>query len=63
VALAWLLHQGKDIVPIPGTKRRKYLDENAGAAALRLDADDLGTLASAGVAAGARYADMGHIDT
>jgi aryl-alcohol dehydrogenase-like predicted oxidoreductase len=63
VALAWLLHQGKDIVPIPGTKRRKYLEDNAAAAELRLTADDLGTLASLGAAAGARYADMGHIDT
>jgi aryl-alcohol dehydrogenase-like predicted oxidoreductase len=36
VALAWLLHQGNDIVPIPGTKRRKYLEENLAAAALEL---------------------------
>ncbi|HEV8325041.1 MAG TPA: aldo/keto reductase [Myxococcota bacterium] len=63
VALAWLLHQGKDIVPIPGTKRRKYLEDNVAGAELRLTADDLGTLASLGAAAGARYADMGHIDT
>ena len=41
VALAWLLHQGDDIAPIPGTKRRKYLEENLGAASLELSADDL----------------------
>ena len=37
VALAWLLHKGQDIVPIPGTKRRKYLDENVAAAEVSLD--------------------------
>ena len=41
VALAWLLHQGNDIVPIPGTKRRKYLEENLAAAALELSPADL----------------------
>lgn len=58
VALAWLLHQGDDIVPIPGTKRRDRLEENAGAAALRLTAEDLAELDSAapvGGTAGARY--------
>lgn len=58
VALAWLLHQGDDIVPIPGTKRRDRLEENAGAAALRLSADDLAELDAAapvGGTAGARY--------
>jgi aryl-alcohol dehydrogenase-like predicted oxidoreductase len=44
VALAWLLHKGEDIVPIPGTKRRRYLEENAGGASLRLDADDIRAL-------------------
>jgi aryl-alcohol dehydrogenase-like predicted oxidoreductase len=38
VALAWLLHKGPDVVPIPGTRRRAYLEENVAAAALRLDA-------------------------
>jgi aryl-alcohol dehydrogenase-like predicted oxidoreductase len=38
IALAWILHKGKDIVPIPGTKRRKYLEENIAAAAIELDA-------------------------
>ncbi len=41
LALAWLLHQGEDIVPIPGTKRRKYLEENAGAASIELTGSDL----------------------
>ena len=41
IALAWLLHQGPDIVPIPGTKRRRYLEENVGAAAVTLNADDM----------------------
>lgn len=44
VALAWLLHQGPDIVPIPGTKRVKYLEENVAAAALSLDAAQMSTL-------------------
>ena len=47
IALAWLLHKGPDIVPIPGTKRRKYLEENVSAADLRLSADDMRTLDSA----------------
>jgi aryl-alcohol dehydrogenase-like predicted oxidoreductase len=47
VALAWLLHKGSDIVPIPGTKRRKYLEENVAAADVRLDADDMRNLESA----------------
>jgi aryl-alcohol dehydrogenase-like predicted oxidoreductase len=41
VALAWLLHKGGDIVPIPGTKRRTYLEENVAAADIQLDADDM----------------------
>ncbi|MBE0533281.1 MAG: aldo/keto reductase [Rhodospirillales bacterium] len=58
VALAWLLHQGEDIVPIPGTKRRTWLDANIAAADLRLGADVLGRLAEAfpvGGTAGERY--------
>jgi aryl-alcohol dehydrogenase-like predicted oxidoreductase len=47
VALAWILHKGADIVPIPGTKRRKYLEENVAAAAVRLTADDMSALDSA----------------
>jgi aryl-alcohol dehydrogenase-like predicted oxidoreductase len=47
VALAWLLQQGEDIVPIPGTKRRRYLEENAGAARLTLSAEALQRLRAA----------------
>jgi len=58
LALAWVLAQGKDIAPIPGTKRRKYLEENVGALEVRLTADDLrriDEIAPKGVAAGDRY--------
>ncbi|GAC1471008.1 MAG: aldo/keto reductase [Chloroflexota bacterium] len=58
LALAWLLAQGEDIVPIPGTKRRSYLEENVGALAVTLSRDDLKRLeavAPRGVAAGDRY--------
>ena len=58
VALAWLLHKGRDIVPIPGTKRRKYLDENVAAAEVSLDAVEMTTLDAAlppGITSGARY--------
>ena len=47
IALAWLLHKGDDIVPIPGTKRRKYLDENVAAADVQLTPDDVTTLDAA----------------
>jgi aryl-alcohol dehydrogenase-like predicted oxidoreductase len=60
LALAWLLAQGDDIVPIPGTKRRKYLEDNAGAAGVTLTADDLGRVEEAmprGSAAGERYSE------
>jgi aryl-alcohol dehydrogenase-like predicted oxidoreductase len=58
LALAWALAQGDDIVPIPGTKRRKYLEENAAAADVELSAGDLkriDELAPRGAAAGLRY--------
>ena len=58
LALAWLLAQGDDIVPIPGTKRRTYLEENIGASTVTLTADDLSRInavAPQGVAAGDRY--------
>jgi len=58
LALAWLLAQGEDIVPIPGTKRRKYLEENAGAADVTLTEEDLRRIEEAmprGSAAGERY--------
>jgi aryl-alcohol dehydrogenase-like predicted oxidoreductase len=58
LALAWVMAQGEDVVPIPGTKRRKYLEENAGAADVRLSPDDLRRIDEAapkGAAAGLRY--------
>ncbi len=58
LALAWVLAQGDDIVPIPGTKRRKYLDENAAAVDLKLTPDDLRRLSEVfptGAASGLRY--------
>jgi aryl-alcohol dehydrogenase-like predicted oxidoreductase len=61
LALAWLLAQGEDIIPIPGTKRRKYLQENVAALNVKLTADDLRRIdefAPKGVAAGARYPEM-----
>ncbi len=58
LALAWVLAQGKDIVPIPGTKRRTYLEENVGAAGVALAAADLAAIDAVlppGAAAGPRY--------
>jgi aryl-alcohol dehydrogenase-like predicted oxidoreductase len=60
VALAWLLHKGDDIAPIPGTKRRKYLEENVGAAGIVLGAAEIEELDRAlapGMVAGPRYND------
>ncbi|MEV5609847.1 aldo/keto reductase [Streptomyces sp. NPDC052225] len=58
LALAWVHHQGDDMVPIPGTRRQKYLEENVAAATLDLSADDLAAIgAAAGDVAGARYDD------
>ncbi len=65
LALAWLLTQGGDVVPIPGTKRRRYLDENVVALDVTLSADDLARideLLPVGSAAGPRYQDMSAID-
>ena len=47
IALAWLLHKGSDVVPIPGTKRRRYLEENAGAASLPLTPEEMNELDAA----------------
>jgi aryl-alcohol dehydrogenase-like predicted oxidoreductase len=58
LALAWVLAQGEDIVPIPGTKRLEYLEENLGALAVTLTRDDLARLDEAmprGAAKGGRY--------
>ena len=57
LALAWLLAKGDDIVPIPGTKRRKYVEENVGALAVTVAGADMAQLEDLGTAAGARYAD------
>ncbi len=65
LAIAWVLAQGDEIVPIPGTKRVKYLEENVGAAELRLSADELSALDAAfpkGATAGTRYADMSTVN-
>jgi aryl-alcohol dehydrogenase-like predicted oxidoreductase len=65
VALAWVLAQGEDIVAIPGTKRRTYLEQNAAASELALTAAELAqleTLAPRGSAAGARYGDMSSVN-
>jgi aryl-alcohol dehydrogenase-like predicted oxidoreductase len=62
VALAWVHAQGKDLVPIPGTKRRRYLEENVAALDVELSAADLERLAGLGDARGARYADMSRVE-
>jgi aryl-alcohol dehydrogenase-like predicted oxidoreductase len=66
LALAWVLAQGTDVVPIPGTKRVRYLEENVASAALALTAGDLSALATAvprDAVAGQRYPDMSSIDS
>ena len=63
LALAWVLAQGPDVVPIPGTKRRRYLEENVGALAVELSDADLARLAEIAppdVAVGGRYADSSY---
>jgi aryl-alcohol dehydrogenase-like predicted oxidoreductase len=65
LALAWVLAQGEDVVPIPGTKRVKYLEENVGAASVQLTGDDLSALERAvprDAVSGERYGDMSSID-
>ncbi|MEA2266193.1 MAG: hypothetical protein QOE27_1776 [Solirubrobacteraceae bacterium] len=60
LALAWVLAQGEDVVPIPGTKRRTYLEENLAAADLELSPEDLARIGDVvGEAAGARYDESG----
>ena len=66
LALAWVMAQGDDIVPIPGTTKVNHLEENVAAADIELTVEDLARLdevAPKGVAAGDRYADMSSIDT
>ncbi|MDV6292964.1 aldo/keto reductase [Rhodococcus aetherivorans] len=65
LALAWVLAQGDDVVPIPGTKRVRFLEENVAAAAVSLTADELGAIESAvprEAVVGERYGDMSSID-
>src|SRR5689334_1999911 len=65
LALAWVLARGEDLVPIPGTKRRTYLEQNAAALEIRLtprDVDRLDEAAPVGVTAGERYADMSRVN-
>jgi aryl-alcohol dehydrogenase-like predicted oxidoreductase len=65
LALAWVMAQGDDVVPIPGTKRRTYLEQNVAAVELELDASDLERLdeaAPVGAAAGDRYPDMSAVN-
>jgi len=65
LALAWVLHRGQDIVPIPGTRRRHYLEENAAAAELVLDEEtlrQLDELLPVGAARGDRYSDMSAVN-
>ncbi len=65
LALAWVMAQGQDLVPIPGTKRRRYLEENVGAAEIELNDEELQKIEEAaprGVAAGERYADMSPLE-
>ncbi len=65
IALAWVHSRGDDVVPIPGTKRRKYLEENVAALAVELSEDDLAGLDEAfpiGVTAGDRYASMATVN-
>jgi aryl-alcohol dehydrogenase-like predicted oxidoreductase len=65
LALAWVQHQGDDVVPIPGTKRRSYLEQNVAATELSLSDEDLRRLdeaAPVGTTAGDRYADMSTVE-
>ncbi|MGZ4430199.1 MAG: aldo/keto reductase [Gaiellales bacterium] len=65
LALAWVMARGDDIVPIPGTRRRRHLEENVAAARIRLTDEDMRRIdqvAPVGVAAGARYPDMSTVN-
>jgi aryl-alcohol dehydrogenase-like predicted oxidoreductase len=62
VALAWVLQRGEDIVPIPGTKRRSYLEQNVEACELSLSGEDLRILEDLGDVAGDRYPDMSFVN-
>jgi aryl-alcohol dehydrogenase-like predicted oxidoreductase len=62
VALAWVLQRGHDVVPIPGTKRRSYLEQNVEACELTLSGEDLRILEDLGDVAGDRYPDMSFVN-
>jgi aryl-alcohol dehydrogenase-like predicted oxidoreductase len=62
VALAWLLAQGDDIVPIPGTKRVSRVEENAAATGVTLTAEQVARLGAVQAPVGERYADMSRIN-
>ncbi|MDQ4029122.1 MAG: aldo/keto reductase [Actinomycetota bacterium] len=65
LALAWVLHRGNDIVPIPGTKRVRYLEENVAAGSVRLTQEEIESIEAAfprGATVGERYSDMSHIN-
>lgn len=63
VAIAWVLARGDDVVPIPGTKRVSYLEENLSAASVALDSDDLSWIDEhIGAPVGDRYANMGTVN-
>ena len=65
LALAWVLHQGEDVVPIPGTRRRERLEENWAALDVSLSPDELARIddiTRPGAFAGARYADMSAVN-
>ena len=62
IAIAWVLSRGDDIVPIPGTRRRTYLDQNAAASEIELTPEDLAQLDELGEAAGDRYSDMSTVN-
>jgi aryl-alcohol dehydrogenase-like predicted oxidoreductase len=62
LALAWVLSRGDDVVPIPGTRRRTYLEQNAAASEIELTAQELTELDEIGEAAGDRYSDMSAVN-
>ena len=59
LALAWVLAQGTDVIPLPGTKRRSYVEQNAEAVQIELSEDELARLAELPAAAGERYDEAG----
>ena len=62
LALAWVMHQGEDVVPIPGTRRRERLEQNAAAVEVGLSPEDLAALDELEAPIGDRYADMSSVD-